>query len=90
MKIEMFLPDQSCGVNQNFSRTAADRLFILINQRPVGYKSVEKVSTTLLVVGVFVLSLDWLRCGHSVPAFEYLMYVFNGTVSFSCSYPEVI
>ncbi|XP_045606865.1 PMS1 protein homolog 1 isoform X2 [Procambarus clarkii] len=43
MKLEVHLPDPRCLPNQNLSRTTADRLFIMVNQRPVNHKSFEKM-----------------------------------------------
>ncbi|KAG7171533.1 PMS1 protein 1-like [Homarus americanus] len=43
MQIEVHLPDPSHISNQSFSRATSDRLFILVNRRPVTHKAIEKL-----------------------------------------------
>nr|XP_053636644.1 mismatch repair endonuclease pms1-like [Cherax quadricarinatus] len=43
IKLEVHLPSARCLSNQNFSRVTADRLFVMVNQRPVMHKTIEKL-----------------------------------------------
>ncbi|KAK4323866.1 hypothetical protein Pmani_005503 [Petrolisthes manimaculis] len=50
-RIVLYLPSPGCCGNPNLTRTTSDRLFILINQRPVTHKSIEKMVKGLFSQG---------------------------------------
>ncbi|XP_047472033.1 PMS1 protein homolog 1-like [Penaeus chinensis] len=43
VKLEVYLPDRGFCADQATSRSCADRLFVIVNRRPVSHKSMEKM-----------------------------------------------
>lgn len=43
VKLEVYLPDRGFCADQSTSRSCSDRLFVIVNRRPVSHKSIEKM-----------------------------------------------
>lgn len=52
VKLEVYLPDRGFCADQSTSRSCSDRLFVIVNRRPVSHKSIEKVLEGIIYIRI--------------------------------------